>query len=135
MSLDLNKHFKTDEKKELDGVWEDMGEGAEVLVARVGNDHYREAYRNIPKGVRRMIERGTLVDEKVDELICDLIASTVLLDWKAFDYPKGKPIKYSFDNAKKVLLELPELRELIWEIANDFKRFHDEGTEADTKNL
>lgn len=133
MALDLAKQFKTDELKELEGIWEDLGEGAKVLIARIGNKNYTEAYKKVPRGIRRMIERGALRDSKVDDLICELIAATILLDWKEIEF-KGKAIKYSPENAKKVLLYLPEFRELIWEIANDFQRFHDEGTDADTKN-
>lgn len=133
MALDLNKHFKTDELKEREGIWEDLGEGAKVLIARIGNKNYTEAYRKVPKGVRRMIERGALMDSKVDDLICELIAATILLDWKEIEM-SGKVVKYSPENAKKLLLELPEFREFIWEIANDFQRFHDEGTDADAKN-
>jgi len=131
--MDIDKVFAIDENKELTGVWEDLGDDASILVARVGNKNYVEAYRTIPRGLRRMIENGILSGDKLDQVICDLLATTILLDWKGIEF-QGASIKYSHENAMRVLLALPEFREMVWELANEFRRFHNQSIEEDLKN-
>lgn len=127
------QNFKTDEKKEIEGSWEEMGDGGSVLVARAGNKNYADEFRKIPKGIRRMIEAGNLASNAMDEVICKLLAKTVLLDWKGIE-DEGKEIKHSIETAAIMLMKYPEFREFVWELANDLQRFHDDSVEADSKN-
>lgn len=134
MSFELSK-FKTDEQKEIEGVWENLTEDGEaaILVARVGNKAFNQAYKKLPKVTQRMIEQGLMLDEDSDKILCSIIGSTILLDWRGLT-DEGKLIKYSTENAAKFLLKYKEFRSLVWELAQDFQRFHDEGLKADIKN-
>lgn len=132
MAFELNK-LATDRTKETEGVWEDIGGDASLLVARIGNEKYKEGYKRLPKGTRRMIENQTIPDDQADDIICGLFARTILLDWKNLS-EGGKDIPYSEENAKQMMLKYPEFRELVSDLANDFQRFHEESVEGDVKN-
>lgn len=127
------RKFATDQKKEVEGTWEDIGGGAALLIARAGNSKFQEEYAKIPKGVRRMLENNTIETKSADELICGILARTILLDWKNM-LLDGEPVKYSEDTAKEMLLTYPDFRNMVWEFSNDFQRFHEEGKKEDAKN-
>ncbi len=133
MALDLDKQYKTNPELEEHGVWEDVGDGAQLLIARVNNPAYVRAYRRVPRGIRRQFEAGTLPDDRSDDIICNVMAETVLLDFKNLSI-KGKAIKYSQDMAKQTLIDYPDFRELVWQIANETQRYHEDGVEEDAKN-
>ncbi len=133
MALDLDKQYKTDPSLEENGVWEDLGDGAKLLIARVNNPAYVRAYRKVPRGIRRQFEAGNLTTSKDDDIICSVMAETILLDFKSLCVG-DKAIKYSPESAKKILLEYPDFRELVWQIANETQRFHADGVEDDAKN-
>ena len=130
--MELNS-LKTDPKKELEGVWEDLGDDAKVLVARVGNSAFQQEYGKLPRGTRRMIENNTLNNDKSEAILSRIMANTILLGWEGIK-ENDKTIKYSVENATKVLKDIPEFRSIIWELANEFQRFHEESVEADVKN-
>lgn len=132
MAFDL-KEFAVDAKKELDGVWENIGGDAELLIARIGNPKYKEAFRKLPRGTRRMIESGTLPEAQSEKMFCQILASTVLLGWKNL-IEDGKDVLYSEEKAAEMLLKYPEFRAIVEDLGNDMRRFHEESKEADLKN-
>lgn len=134
MSLyDLN-NFDTDTKKENEGVWEPLGPGARVLVARLGNKAYNEAFKNIPHGVRLQMEAGMIDDEHAEELICNLLSQTVLLNWEGVG-EDGKELPYSPENAQKMLLKHKNFRNFIWTLASEQSRFRASEIANSAKNL
>ena len=133
MTFDLQKEFATDEKSELEGVWEDVGEGAKVLVARVGNKHYTERFKRLGKGLQRQLDRGTLPEDKQAAILIAILADTILLDWSGFA-DEGKPIEYSKENAKLMLKKYPDFRQFVWDIANDADLYRAKDREEDLGN-
>ncbi len=133
MALDLDKQYKTDPELEENGVWEEVGDGARLLIARINNPTYVRAYRQIPRGIRRRFEAGELADDRSDDIICDILSKTVLLNFENLSIG-DKPLKYSQEAARKVLKKYPDFRELVWQIANEAQRFHGDSVEEDAKN-
>ncbi len=134
MTFDLQKEFATDEKSELEGIWEDVGEGAKVLVARVGNKDYTERFKRLGKGLQRQLDRGTLPEDKQAAILISILADTILLDWSGFA-DEGKSIQYSKDNAKTMLKKYPDFRQFVWEVANDAENYRVKNREDDLGNL
>jgi len=130
MALDLKgSQFDVNQNLETEGVWENLGDGAHLLVARAGNDNWNAEYQRIPRTIRRKIENPPKVSEQFrDEKICELMANTILLDWRGLA-DEGKEIKYSKENAKKLLLKYPEFRDFVFQLSNDPNRFLQEGEE------
>jgi len=133
MAFDLHKEFATDEKSELEGIWEDAGGGAKVLVARVGNKRYTERFKRLGKGLQRQLDRGSLPEDKQAAILISIIADTILLDWSGLA-DEGETVEYSKENAKAKLKKYPEFRQFIWDIANDVENYRLEDREEDLGN-
>jgi hypothetical protein len=113
---------RTDEALEKDGVWVPIRYGVEVKVARMGNAR-AEAWRaGLSDEDRQFLEKiGTFHAnpslymgqiERVNELLIDSMANTVLLDWRgvdaeedAEDCKEGEPLPFTVDRAKAALTE------------------------------
>ncbi len=133
MSFDLHKEFATDEKSELEGIWEEVSEGAKVLIARVGNDRYTERYKKLGKGIQRQIDRGTLPSEKVQKIFISILADTILLNWEGFAN-KGEPLPYNRENCMEMLKDYPDFRQMVWDMANDAETFRLDNRDEDLGN-
>lgn len=133
MAFDIKKHFDVDGKLATEGVWESLGGDAAVLVARSGNPNFTKEYRLIPAAIRKMISEGRTDDEQSAAIMAKLMAKTILLDWKNLTLD-GKKLQYSKEVAEKVLLDYPDFRQFIWEVAEDAKRFYRQERETDLKN-
>ena len=128
------KDFKTDKDKEKDGVWEDLGDGCSVLVARYGNQAMVNAYRKYPRVLRQRLESGQVDDDKSSTIMAKVMADTILLDWKGLK-EDGKEVVYSKEECVRVLTEYPDIRTMIFEISNEAQLYHDESVGKTTKNL
>lgn len=111
--LDLFSEFAVDVEAEINGRWVNY-KGVEFLVARAGNDKYLK-------------ELSTVVETHGDKLddeefsrkeLAKLLAKTLLLGWKGEIKFKGNPLKYSEDNAAKLLSD-PAMREFRKFIAGE----------------
>ena len=133
--LDLFAEFATDTTAEKDGVWVDYGEN-KFLIAMSGNRKYRERFIKLYKPHERLFKTNTEAAEtKSNELLADVMAHTILLDWTGEMVVEkgGAPVKYSVENAKKALL-LPRFRELIQGYSEDFSLFKAVKDEEEEKN-
>ena len=132
-TFDLADEFDSDPDREKDGVWEDLGNNARVLVASTESPRYREAFANIGRATRRRIDRGVLSDDEDAALMSGILAKTILLDWENLSV-KGETIPYSTENAMKYLRDFPKFRRYITELASEEARFRHEEREDAAKN-
>lgn len=132
--FDVFDKFATDEKKELLGTEVVLERGVSLLIARADNTNFLKA---IQKEVDDIAEKtaGMSEDEAYDfdrKSLLVVLAKTVLLGWKGLSY-KGKPIKYSEDNAV-MLLAHKDFRKLVMEHASKFSNYKAQLEDADEKN-
>lgn len=127
------KSFQTDESKENEGVWVPVEKDVAIKIARAFNKHFVQRYRNLPRAVQKRIQDGTISSRRDEEVFCELLAETVVVDWKGFT-DDGKLVPFSRDNAEKFLLKYKEFRAFAWELANDMALFKLEENEDDAKN-
>ena len=125
---DLRKTYGTNKSKELDGVWEDIGDGIRVKVARIGNSKYQKTFNRISKPHRKALRRGTLKEDIAEKLMIDCMVDAVLLDWENVELD-GQVIPYSKENATKILTEFKDFRDTINDYANDMAIFMEEDAE------
>ncbi|WP_298983487.1 hypothetical protein [uncultured Roseibium sp.] len=130
--MDLNS-FRTDKKLEVDGVWFDFDEDTSVKVARGNNVHFTKLLTKLSKPVQALARTGNLPEDKASEIVAKAMAETILLDWKGIKLD-GKVVKYSVENAAKILKDLPDFRDLINELANDRAAFAEEIAEESKGN-
>jgi hypothetical protein len=120
--MDLKKTFGTDKEKEKKGIIKQIGEGAWVRIARIGNPDYERVLTALSKPYRLQIQRGTLDPKIQDKLYIEVIAKTALLDWGGIT-DNGVEVTYSVENAIKMLTDYPDFLEFIVAEANRLENF------------
>ena len=118
--------FKTNQTLETEGVWIDIGEGAKIKVARIGNTAYAKHLERLYKPYRKMQRTGTVPDDIQRKIFVDAIANTILLDWDGFTNDNDQPVPYSVDAAIQYLTDMKDFRELVVEMAAEAETFRDE---------
>lgn len=133
--MDIGR-FRTDLDREVEGVWVDIGKGAKLKIARIGNPKYKEVFSEQAKPYRRQIRSGNLSDEVAERILAKSLAETVLLDWEGLE-ENGEPLPYS----KKAALDLltnpqyKDFRDLVAELGNEAELFHQKEEEEAEGNL
>jgi hypothetical protein len=130
----LKELFGTDKVKEKEGVWQDMGDGLKMRIARIGNPKYQKRFEALSKPHRRALRRGTLSNEIAEKLLVQCIAETIVLDWEGVE-EDGAETPFSVENAVRILLEYPELRKYVEDIANEMEGYKAEDDEEAIDNL
>ena len=133
MSLDLGKNFSSNEEKEAEGVWEDFGDGAGLLIASSHNKKFQKLYRKVPAGIREQMNNGTLSDDIARSIMAGIFAKALLLGWRKIS-DEGKELTYSEEVAKEQLVKYKRLANFVWERAEDQTRFQNEEIEEEVKN-
>ena len=133
--FDVFEKFATDETKEECGVEVSLGKGVNLVIARANNAAFmkliqEEADRVAEQSMKLSEEDAETLDK--DSMLA-VLAKTILLGWSGVSY-KGKPMKYSVDNAK-TLLRHKDFRKLVMEHANDFEHYKAKLEDVDEKNL
>lgn len=133
MTLDLGKTFSSNKEKAEEGIWEDFGDGAGLLIASSHNKKFQKMFRKIPAGLRAQMNSGSLPDDISRGIMAGIFAETLLLGWKKLS-DAGKELTYSKEVAKEFLLKYPLFANFVWEQAEDQSRFRDEEIEEEAKN-
>jgi len=124
--------LKTDPELELNGKWCPIGDGGEVLVARLYNEKFNEYYNNRAQAIgTKVLRKDQAIQE---ELLLDAMSRTVLLDWRGIDDDNDKPIKYTQKVGLQALTEIREFRDQVTELASSYETFRLENLEDDVKN-
>lgn len=139
MSFDIFENFATNEKLETVGVWHnlDVAGKSRIRVARMDNPKYQAAMSALfaeyakeldaePEDKRS--EPGSLTRK----VMAKGMAQAILIDWEEVSY-RGKMLKYSKENAEKVL-EHKDFLELILRLSNDITKYQIELEDEQTKN-
>ena len=133
-AVDIFADFALNEVKENDGNWVNYKGDVEFLIARTGNRKYRKSFTHQFKKNQRLLDANTdASDAKAEEILIDVMASTILLGWKGKVAIQGVVVEYSVSNAKK-LLSIPLFREYISKQADDQASYKAVQDEEDAKN-
>jgi len=94
---DINS-IKTDSNKEIEGVWVDFELGIKLKIARARNPKYTELLRQLLDPLRVDIRNDKVAVDDFNNILLEVRARTVLLDWKNIE-ENGKSIPYSSEKA------------------------------------
>lgn len=121
--LDIFAEFATDEVAEDKGTWFPYGKTARFLVARSGNRAYSKALAVAVQERRVDLQSADpeFAQKVSDEIMTEVIASTLLLGWEGVGYKK-KPIDYTPENARE-LLKHREFRKFVASCADSTMAF------------
>ena len=131
--MDLHKRYGTDKNLEENGVWVELGDGGEILVARTNNPAFSRFVRQRLKPYANQIPRKNLDREVQDRITLEGLAKYVLLDWKGIVID-GKTIKYSSEKALELLKKYPDFQEDVLDAAGSIETFRFVTEEEDRKN-
>lgn len=118
--MTMYKSFKTDQKAEQEGIILDYGD-FRVTVSRAGgsNKKYLQLLETRVRPFQRAIQAGTFDNERSQELLKDVYASTVIRDWEVkvgtewqqgIENPDGgPPLVFSRENILLTFNNLPDL--------------------------
>lgn len=134
--MSIYSMFGTDKALEERGVWLELDGEVSFLIARIGHTGcaYNRLIRAKFKPHRRRIENDTLDDEVVRKIQAEVFAKTALLDWKGVTDKDGNKLPFSKEKAEELLLELPELADILFNFARDYVNYRQEEMEDEAKN-
>lgn len=130
--MDIFASYASDEVKETDGVWVDIGD-AQFLIARSGNLNYaKKLSREFERNQKALERKDEAADKLSEKLMIGVLADTILLGWKNVQF-KGAELSYSKDNAA-MLLGVKDFRKVIMQAADDFNAYRVSQEESQEKN-
>jgi hypothetical protein len=115
---DLGKLERTDERKATDGIVVPYKADITFRIAKMFNPRYNARSRELGQGAYRPRLRagGKMAQEAAEEMLTQLAAETLLLDWSHVEID-GEPLPYSVENAMRILREFPDVRRFVIETA------------------
>ena len=125
MGFKISK-LRTNDKKELEGIWVDYSAGMRVKVARMSNRNYVDFMRKISKPHRRRQRREELPTETYESLIRQAVAKCILLGWENMEDDEGVNIPYSHDKALEILKLYPDFCNDIVDMSSDAEHFREQ---------
>lgn len=131
--MDIKKQFGTDKKKEHEGVWIPTGTDSKLLIARVGNKNYMEAFKRLSAPHKVSLRNRNLPPDIAEKIAVEAIAESILLGWEGLT-EDGKKIPYSKEQAIRLLTTYPDFAEQVGQLANDIENFKGEQEAATAKN-
>lgn len=131
--MDMKKNYGTNKVLENEGVWVDLGDGASIKVARVGNKENTTLVKRLTAPHKVAIRANKLPDEIWEKITIEAVASTILLDWKGLK-EDGKLIPYSKENAVQLLTDYKDFRDQVSGLSSELALFQAEDEAAVTKN-
>jgi hypothetical protein len=120
--LNLKKSLVTDERKENDGIWYELGQDASVKVARAGNDIFKAEREKFRKANAIRIQYRSFSPAEELEADIDLEAKAIFLDFKNISLEEGVALENSLENRKKLLRE-KNFRAIVKEVSYDIENY------------
>lgn len=133
--MDLFSTFATDEKLEIEGRWVPFDGETSFKVARSYNKHFSRLFQRLYNANKVAIQaKGEQAETLADNVMCETMAKTILLDWKGPVKIKGEDLgAYSVASAQKAL-KLKGFREWVQAQADDVAAYKAEQDSEDAKN-
>lgn len=132
-AVDLFSDFATDDKAN-EGVWVEYRGGVDFLIAYTKNRKFKNRASYFYKKNSKMLEAGgEVAADKLTEITIQVMAETILLDWRGPLKLQGEVVSYSVGNAKR-LLALEGFREWVSKQSEDLALYKTVQEEEDLGN-
>lgn len=130
--MDLDS-YSVNDKDSVEGKWVPIGKDAELKIARLNNEPYRDFIKKKLKPYKSAMRAGAVDEDVINAVVVQAMARHILLDWKGLK-ESGKPLIYSIEECERVLRDKEQFRELVAALANDADLFRDAELEDGAKN-
>lgn len=131
----LHDQYDTDERLETDGVWNQMGKELRIKIARARNPEYVKMFNRRARPHQHAMRNNTLSEDVAEQLMLDVEARTILVDWDGLKDADGNAVPYSPEMARDLLHAMPEFRRHVLELAEEignYQRKADEEAEGNS---
>lgn len=137
--------FKTDPTREQEGVWLDYGDfRIRVAHAGQGNKRYVAYAEKALRPVRQAMNAGALSNERSMNIMADIYAKTIIIDWQVLQEDKtwktgieaedGSILPFNNESVELTLKALPNLFSDIQTQASSIANFRAAEIEDEAKN-
>lgn len=128
--VNIRKQFATDKSREIDGVWIEVAEGLELLLARYGNKRFQNALQRYGRKIRNRVRTGNVDVDEMRKITARAMSECVVLDWKNLtetdETGKDVPVEYSSEKAYEYLTTMPDFYDLVVELSSDMEAYREE---------
>lgn len=129
MAINVDRNRDKQEK----GVWTKFQE-SDFKVASSNSTGFQRQLTRLQAPYRKKIDKGTLDPKVSKDILCQAMASDLLVDWKEVVDGSGQTVEFSKEMAYKALLNNDDLREFIQEFAMELDNFRQEELETSGKS-
>jgi hypothetical protein len=146
--------FGNDPASELDGEWFEIKGTVTVLLARAGgrNTAYEAMLNRLLRPRRQQLKSSDLPVQELRNIQAKCFARTVVKGWKtlidgtwqtglpSYEMREGRPVikdgtmPCTPENVERLLLDLPDLHEVLIELASEGDNFREHVLEEELKN-
>lgn len=128
--------FKTNISAETEGAWFDLGEAGRFKIARSGgnNREYLKIFNRRAKPHKQLIDAGKLGEDENTKFMTEVFAEANLKGWDGVTDENGEVLAYSFENAVKLLTDLPDLFLQLLTKSQDMNNYREEVLAESLKN-
>lgn len=137
----LYSQFKTDERKEVEGVIvnygkNSKGENIDFVIARAGgaNAKFASVAEKVMKPYRRQLNNESIDLTTVQNLMKKVYARSVVIGWSGVEDENNNPLEFNEANVIKVFTDLPDLFDDIRGLAEKQAMFRLQALEDESKN-
>lgn len=129
--------YRTDEKREEDGVWVTMADGSKWCIRRANSNKAQKVREQVEReylGPPRNRRYREVSDELERKINVKWLARGVVINWDGVTGPDGNELPFSEENCIQVLTDLKDLALDVVNASADVQNFKEEEDEEDAKN-
>lgn len=132
-------NFATNETLEIEGVWQPIGGGARLKIARENNPKFVNLLRSKLSPYRSAAQRSALPQDESEKMMSEILAETILLDWENIEDvdENGQVISlpYSKENAFRMLQKYKEFKGLVIGLSSNVDSYREAHLAEVAENL
>lgn len=121
----IESYITDPESEAVKGSWLNFPGGRRFRVKRAGgaNKKFTRAFNAATRPYKRQMDAGTMDDDLGDEIMRDLYARTIIMDWEGIKDAEGNDVPFTQDNVKAFFAQFPELFNEVVKLSNDLNTF------------
>jgi len=131
----LYELFETDIEAGEGGKWLELIPGISFKLRRFTSTASLNSRRRLLAGLASRVTSDGDIDSKLEtELMIEQMAEAIIVDWKGVADRDGNELACTYENRKRVLTDLPDVRALLSDHAANIDNYRREQLDAIEKN-